>query len=122
MGDPFIIKQGDTSPNWGVTLSEGVDADTGEGGEPADISAVDTMRFLMRSKDRDDVLAVDNDADISWDTESSDIEYDWQDGDTDGPVGHYLVEVEATFLDGKVQTFPSVGYWIVDIADDLDVT
>lgn len=49
------------------------------------------------------------------------VEYEWEPEDT-STVGTMLVELEVTFEDGGVQTFPKNGYITVAILPDLTET
>lgn len=46
------------------------------------------------------------------------VTYNWGTADTN-TVGAYESEVEITWNDGKVETFPNQGYWDVDVNDDI---
>ncbi len=46
------------------------------------------------------------------------FKYVWQTGDTDTP-GTYEGEVQATFSNGAIRTFPPNGYFLIFIADDI---
>ncbi len=44
--------------------------------------------------------------------------YAWSASDTDTP-GLYEGEVQVTFADGRVRTFPPKGFFTIDITDDI---
>lgn len=44
--------------------------------------------------------------------------YSWAASDTD-TAGLYEAEVQATFSDGTIRTFPPKGYFTIDITDDI---
>jgi len=46
------------------------------------------------------------------------VRYDWVSDDTD-TSGPYWCEVEVSFLNGAVETFPNNSYERIDIKDDL---
>ena len=44
--------------------------------------------------------------------------YSWAAADTD-TAGLYEGEVQATFVDGTIRTFPPKGYFTIEITDDI---
>jgi len=46
------------------------------------------------------------------------VKYSWSATDTD-TAGTYESEVQVTFANGKIRTFPSDGYFLVEITDDV---
>lgn len=46
------------------------------------------------------------------------VEYAWQPGDTDR-AGLHRAEFEVTYPDGTIETWPSGGYLLVNIVEDL---
>jgi hypothetical protein len=112
----FIIKQNDTRPAYVATLKE----DVGTEDEAAvDLTNADTIRFLARLSSETGVLNIDGVADID-DAVNGVISYTWAEGDT-ALAGDYDVEIEVTWTDGGVETFPNEGYASMTITDDLDV-
>jgi hypothetical protein len=63
-------------------------------------------------------LKIDAVADIEDDINGI-VEYSWQAGDTD-TAGTYYGEIEVTYGDATVETFPNNGYFTVIIKEDLD--
>ena len=53
------------------------------------------------------------------DADSGIVEYSWQAGDTD-TAGTYYGEIEVTYADNTVETFPNNGYFTIIIKEDLD--
>lgn len=102
----FKIKRNDRRPRFRVQLTAN--------GVPVDLTNADSVRFLMKTKT---TLKVDESADFVNKPEGI-VEYTWQEGDTD-TSGAYRVEIEVTWDDGAPQTFPSGGYFIVAVIDDL---
>ena len=102
------IKQNDTSPPFTATLRDG-------DGEVVDISGA-TVKFLMRNR-LTRALKVDGVASVVSGSGGT-ISYTWASGDTDTP-GTYEVEIEITFSDETVATWPSDGYHELSVLDDL---
>ena len=76
-----------------------------------------SARFLMR--DDDNVInKIDATAEIS-DGPGGVVIYDWVNGDTD-TTGVFEAEVELTYANSKIETFPNVSYVTVIIDDDIN--
>jgi len=105
----FRIKTNDTSPKLGLTLTNSAGNAVGLSGASA--------RFHMK-KYGETSLKVDADATIT-DASGGVIEYAWQSSDTD-TAGTYYGEVEITYGDSTVETFPNAGYFTIIIQEDLD--
>jgi Rib/alpha/Esp surface antigen-like repeat protein len=105
----FTIKQFDTSPSIGMNLQA---AD----GSPVDITAALDLRFHMRPIGEAG-LTIDARASVI-DAAEGVVKYDWLPEDTAVP-GRYEAEVEVTYTDGSVETFPNGGYEIITIVDDV---
>jgi len=105
----FRIKTNDTSPKLGLTL-------TSSSGSAVSLSGA-SVRFHMK-KYGASTLKVDSAATIT-NASSGVIEYAWQSEDTD-TAGSYYGEVEVTYGDGTVETFPNNGYFTIIIQEDLD--
>jgi len=108
----FYVKQNDTAPALSGVL---VDAD----GAAVDISGA-TLRFTMTAIDGatpkvDGALATNGQdgggAQGAW-------SYTWQAGDTATP-GYFRAEVEVTYDDGSVETYPNDGYTVIRITPEL---
>lgn len=112
----FTIKQHDTRPIYEANLTQTVD----DVESAVDLSNVDTIRFIMRKQSESDPTApeVDGVAVVSGPAANGTINYTWQTGDTD-VVDDYYVEIEVTWLDGGVETFPNGDYETVTVFDDL---
>jgi L-aminopeptidase/D-esterase-like protein len=102
------VKQGDTSPIIQNTLT---DAD----GNAVDVTGA-TIRFHMFDR-RTGEESIDAAGAIVTAT-SGIVKYTWQAGDT-ATVGAYNYEWEVTYSDATVGTFPTSGYNLVIIEDDL---
>lgn len=103
--NPFIIKQGDTSPSfmYQLSLPDGV---TLEGA---------TVRFHMAQLDG--TVVIDASGSIESVTEEQ-IKYDWAPGNT-ATVDTYNAEFEVTFANGMIETFPNGGYEKVRVMEGL---
>ena len=106
----FRIKTNDTSPKLSVTLTDALGTPIGLAGCAA--------RFHMKAFGASS-LKIDAVADIDEDFDSGVVEYSWQAGDTD-TAGTYYGEIEVTYGDNTVETFPNNGYFTVIIKEDLD--
>jgi hypothetical protein len=105
----FRIKTNDTSPKLSVTLTDALGNAIGLAGCSA--------RFHMKAFGASS-LKIDAVADIEDDINGI-VEYSWQAGDTD-TAGTYYGEIEVTYGDATVETFPNNGYFTVIIKEDLD--
>jgi len=104
----FYIKQNDTSPALLATLQ---DAD----GIAVNITGA-AIRFHMRQIGS---TAVDVDAAAVIVTALDGlVRYDWQAADT-ATIGSYQAEIEVTYADGTIETFPNDGYIRVEIIKDI---
>jgi hypothetical protein len=112
----FIIKQNDTRPAYVAVLKEDFGLETEA---PVDLTDAESVRFLARTTDNTEVLNVDGSADID-DAVNGIISYTWAEGDT-ATVGEYQIEIEVTWDDGGVETFPNNGYASMTVVDDLDI-
>ncbi len=105
----FRIKTNDTSPKLAVTLEDALGNAIGLAGCSA--------RFHMKAFGAS-ALKIDAVASI----ESNDlgiVEYSWTGTDTD-TAGTYYGEIEVTYADNTVETFPNSGYFTIIIKEDLD--
>jgi len=103
----FYIKQNDSSPIIRAKLR-------GAGNAPLNLSAA-TVNFRMQKSSGENV--VQGAAEI-FDPSEGTVQYTWQSGDT-SVAGVYLAEFEVTYADGKVESFPNVGYMQVNIKPEL---
>ena len=101
----FTIKRNDRLPPIESTLSP---------------SAVDltgaTVKFIMATYSG--TVKVNSTAVVVQATAPPKVRYEWAAVDTD-TVGDYRAEWEATFADGKKETFPNGGYLIISVVADL---
>lgn len=106
----FTIKQFDTSPSIGMNLQT---AD----GTAVDITNALEVRFHMRTRGETPTVVIDARAQVV-DAVEGQVKYDWLRSDTAEP-GRYEAEVEVTYTDGSVETFPNGGYETITIIDDV---
>jgi Rib/alpha/Esp surface antigen-like repeat protein len=104
----FVLKQNDTSPAMRVELFDSV-------GKRIDLSGC-TVRFLMRAKGAT-IHKVADTMEFE-DAEGGIVIYRWKAADTD-TAGNFQAEVEVTYPDNTVETFPRGGYIGVKVLDDI---
>jgi len=105
----FRIKTNDTSPKLAVTLEDAL-------GNPIGLAGC-SARFHMKAFGASS-LKVDAGASIEDDVLGI-VEYAWTGTDTD-TAGTYYGEIEVTYADNTVETFPNNGYFTIIIKEDLD--
>ena len=105
----FRIKTNDTSPKLVATLQDANGVAINVVGSTARFH----MKFLGES-----TLKIDADAIIT-DGVNGVIQYSWVAGDTD-TAGTCYGEIEITYQDGAVETFPNNNYFVIIIQEDLD--
>tara|TARA_R110001606_G_scaffold10855_1_gene46910 strand:- start:468 stop:794 length:327 start_codon:yes stop_codon:yes gene_type:complete len=103
----FYIKQNDSSPTIRASLK-------GAGGTSINLSTA-TVSFRMQKSSGDNV--VQGSAQI-FDATEGIVQYSWVAGNT-SVSGIYLAEFEVTYADGRVESFPNVGYIQVNIKPEL---
>lgn len=107
----FTIKRGDRLPVFRGTC---VDRD----GQPANLTGA-TVRFYMRRKSDPGTPVVNGGLmTIVGDPTLGGVEYEWDADDTED-AEMYEAEVEATYGDGKRQTFPSYRFLNVLVHRDI---
>jgi hypothetical protein len=108
----FTITQGDNSPSLVTTLSD-------EDGSRIDLSNVSGMRFIMQ--DRYERVVIDeslgNNLSIV-DTELGIVEFIFSSSVTES-VGEYEAELEATYSNGAVETFPTTGKIDIEVIEHI---
>ena len=105
----FRIKTNDTKPLLIGTLKD-------PAGAKVDISGA-TARFHMKKYGASS-LKVDALASVTNGSEGQ-VSYSWSASDTD-TAGTYYGEIEITYSDSKLETFPNNGYFNIIINEDLD--
>lgn len=105
----FRIKTNDTSPKLAMALTDA-------NGNTIDLTGC-TVNFYMRAYGASS-LKVTSPATIT-DAVNGAVEYAWDAADTD-TAGTYYAEVEVTYGDGRIETFPNNGYISVVIKEDLN--
>lgn len=103
------IKRHDTAPAFTATLRDA-------NGTVIDLTGA-SARFLMREP-RARILKVNGAMTIP-DAANGRVSYAWATGDTD-TAGKYQVEVEVTFSDSTIQTFPNDGHHDLHVVKDLN--
>lgn len=106
----FRIKTNDTSPKLAVTLEDA-------SGNAIDITGNNGVRFHMKAFGATS-LKVDAPMTVT-DALSGIVQYPWIGADTN-TAGTYYGEVEVTYADNTVETFPNNGYFTIIIKEDLD--
>ncbi len=110
----FTIKQFDTRPFFVVILKD----DFGEPTEAGvDLSTATGAVFNMREHGGT-TIKVNRGAGTITNGTAGEVTYKWGTVDLD-TAGTYDAEVEVTWNDGKVETFPSDSYWEVIVTDDI---
>lgn len=105
----MTLKRNDTAPSFTATCTDSA-------GDAVDITGA-TIRFHMVGPAPSSAVKVDAAATIVSGAAGT-VRYDWQTGDTD-TSGSYKAEVEVTFTDSTIRTFPTSNYSIVRIVSDL---
>ncbi len=103
----YEIKRGDRRPRWRVALK----AD----GVAVDLTAAVSYKFTMKMGG---TVKVNKATMIVVVAASGIIEYAWGATDTD-TAGTYDAEVEVDWGSSEVQSFPSTGYFTIQINEDL---
>lgn len=104
----FIIKRGDTAPAFRARCLDG--------SAPVDLTSASQVRLLVKRSGSvavSSVMTVEDQA-----TNPGWVHHTWQVGETSA-AGNFRGEVEVTWGDGTVQTFPAEGYAPIRVTDDL---
>lgn len=109
MANVLVIKRGDTIPVFRVTGIQ--DAN----GDDVTFAAGDSGTITMTQVGGDTVIDAQP---VVLDVGSNSLTYDWQSGDTD-LAGEFRAEVEITFANGDIGSWPNDGFYYVRITDDL---
>ena len=102
------MKQNDTAPPFTATLKDGLGAVTNLTGA--------TLKFLMRNR-RTKAVKVNAVATVV-SAALGTVSYAWAATDLD-TVGVYDVEIEVTFSDATVETFPTGSFHELTVLDDI---
>lgn len=105
----FRIKTNDSKPILAVTLTD-------YAGDAVDLTGAG-VQFHMKKYGASSLKI--NSAAIIDSALTGKVSYQWLDGDTD-VAGTYYGEMEVTYSDGLVETFPNNGYFTIIINEDLD--
>ena len=104
----FEIKRNDRRPYWRTTLTEN--------GNAVNVTTATAVTFTMRTGT---TIKINKEAMVLVDAAEGIVEYRWSAGSTD-TAGSYNAEVEVDWGAGITQTFPSKGYNVITIYEDLD--
>lgn len=96
------IKQGDTGPPLTITCTDNGDA--------VDLSAADTVKVIADGAATFTRTVTGSNAGV--------VVMPWQTTDT-AALGQIQLEVEVTWQDGTIQTFPGEGFLRVTVTNDL---
>ena len=108
MAADFSIKRNDNRPILGLTLYDG--------GAAFDVSGY-TVVAIMRLQ-TGGVPKVNRKPCTIVNATAGQIEIPWTTDDTD-TEGAYYLEIEAVGGSGQIITFPTIGYFTVDVIEDL---
>jgi hypothetical protein len=103
-----VIKRRDTSPSIVATL-------TGGDEKPVDLTRASVVLNMIRASGR---LVIARAPVTVVDAAGGVVRYDWASEDTDSR-GEHRAEIEVTYSDGRVETFPAGGYLTIQIIEDL---
>lgn len=108
----FTIKKGDTLPVLTATLYS-----DNSMRNPVDLTSASSARLLVGKPGTTPVINVA--MSFVSPRSSGKVEYEWTPGDTDVSPDTYRLEVEVTWNDGNVGTYPKKGYLTFTVVDDL---
>lgn len=104
----FSIKQNDTSPSIRANIVD-------YNGEPVNITG-GSVRLHMKEVGGDGTLIVKNMSIL--DAQNGLVQYDWVVGDT-ADVANYNAEIQVTYADGEIETYPNAGYFSIIVTAEL---
>jgi len=112
-----FIKRGDTNPDFEKRLRNEV-------GEPVDLSSADDVTFIVQDQDYNNIISDNTSGNVSYildneDNKTSRVKYSWQSGDT-STIGTYKGEFVVDFGTDGSRTFPSNGYYTINIVEDIN--
>lgn len=112
MATSKTFKRNDTAPSIAITCTSD--------GSAKDLTGAASAKFLMGTIDGAGVATTKVEGTMSFDADRSTglTYYEWQTTDLD-TAGTYKVEVEITWADGKVQTFPEDSYLEIVVMADV---
>lgn len=110
----FKIKQNDRRPLFVVALKDNFGEPTEA---PVNLTTATSVAFSMREAGGGPVKINRASAAIT-SAATGEVTYSWGTTDTD-TVASYEAEVEVTWNDTKVETFPNDSYWSIEITDDI---
>lgn len=106
----FVIRQGDTAPRISQPLTDPIT------GAPVEAFGAEVRLHLHG-------LTIVDDRDLTGATDplaesGNVVYYDWTTDDTQ-LAGYYSAEWQLTFGDGRVQTFPNIGVFLVQVVEQV---
>jgi len=104
----FTMKVGDTSPDFELQCQD-------DAGDPVSLSGA-SAQFHMEDPDETEVL---NTAASITDEANGEVRYVWEAGDTDLSAGVYDCEIQITYSDSKVETFPNTGDISIEFVEEI---
>lgn len=104
----FFIKQNDTSPSLAAYIQTSAGDAVNLVGATAKLHIKETGGSTLLVKTMTITDAVEGL-----------VQYDWVDPDTN-IAGTYNAEIEITYSDGKIETYPNNGYFTITITSELN--
>jgi hypothetical protein len=108
MAEPWIIKKGDTWPNWEGQLTDANGIVDLTNATSAKLMRVPTGGGSLQTL----TLTFNTPRTLGF------VTRDWQTGDND-TIGTFKCEVEVTWNDGSIETFPNTGVYTMVVEPDL---
>lgn len=108
----FNLKQNDTSPAIRVQLTAN--------GQPVNLTGATIVAHMRGPKvgTRRMPIVFEDRAMITENVETGIVRLGWRAGDT-ARAGEFQFEVQVTFGDGTIETFPNDGYEIIKITEEI---
>ena len=106
----FVIRQHDRLPILAATLTDAT-------GAAVDLTTATAVRFHLKTQNGNGATPI-NQAAAVVNASAGQVSYSWASGDTD-VAGAYNAEFEVTWADGRLSTFPNLGYIAVVVTKDL---
>lgn len=111
MATEMVIKRGDRRPSIVIQCLDGA--------TPVNLTGATSAKFIMGTVDAGGVGTPKvNAAATITNAVLGEVTYHWILADVD-TIGEYKAEVEVTWSDGKLQTFPAAGYLTVKVVADI---
>lgn len=111
----FFLKRGDTLPVLGPVPLKDSNLETPTVDLPDDADVFFTMRNKLTHEVKVDFQPCSVDDANAWT-----VTYPWADEDVD-EYGRFEGSFKVVYVDGRIESYPNNGYYIVDIEDDEDL-